>query len=181
MQNHVVVAAQSLSRVQSFATPWTAALPAFLSFPEITPTQSIESVMPSNHLIVCLPLLLLPSIFPSIRVFPKESGPCTRGPKYWSFSFSISPPNEYSGLISFRFDWYSYTYIHTIRGIKKFNMKKLKEYPKWGKYSIKSYAESLYRAYIIEESRGKIKKKLTTNLEWFIKAGISKSKKQLTN
>ena len=60
-------------------------------------------------------------------------------------------------------------------------MKKLKEYPKWGKYSLKSYAESLYRAYIIEESRGKIKKKLTTNLEWFIKAGISKSKKQLTN
>ena len=66
---------------------------------------SIESVMPSNHLILCHPLLLLPSIFPSIRVFSNESVLCIRCPKYWSFSFSISPSNEYSGLISFKFDW----------------------------------------------------------------------------
>ena len=67
--------------------------------------MSIELVMPSNHLILCHPLLLLPSIFPSIRVFSKESVLCIRWPKYWSFSFSISPSNEYSGLISFRIDW----------------------------------------------------------------------------
>ena len=67
--------------------------------------MSIESVMPSNHLIVCRPLLLLPSIFPSIRVFSNESVLCIRWPKYWSFSFSISPSNDYSGLISFRMDW----------------------------------------------------------------------------
>ena len=67
--------------------------------------MSMESVMPSNHLILCRPLLLLPSIFPSIRVFSSESALCIRWPKYWSFSFSISPSNEYSGLISFRIDW----------------------------------------------------------------------------
>ena len=68
--------------------------------------MSVESVMPSNHLIFCYPLLLLPSIFPSIRVFSNESVVCIRWPKYWSFSFSISPSNEYSGLISFRIDWF---------------------------------------------------------------------------
>ena len=99
---------QSLSRVQLFATPWTAARQPSLS---ITNSQSllklvsIESVMPSNHLILHRPLLLAPSIFPSIRVFSNESVLHIRWPKYWSFSFSISPSNEYSGLISFRRDW----------------------------------------------------------------------------
>ena len=99
---------QSLSRVRLFATPLTAACQASLS---ITTSQSlpkllsIELVMPSNHLIFCPPLLLLPSIFPSIRVFSNESVLCIRWPKYWSFSFSISPSNEYPGLISFRMDW----------------------------------------------------------------------------
>ena len=99
---------QSLSRVQLSVTPWTAALQASLS---ITNSQSslklmsMESVMPSNHLILCCPLLLLPSIFPSIRGFSNESVLHIRWPKYWSFSFSISPSNEYSGLISFRMDW----------------------------------------------------------------------------
>ena len=89
-------------------TPWTAARQASLS---ITNSRSsfklmcIESVMPSNQLIICRPLLLLPSIFPSIRVFSNESVLHMRWPKYWSFSFSISPSNEYSGLISFRIDW----------------------------------------------------------------------------
>ena len=89
-------------------TPWTATLQASLS---ITNSQSllkiisIESVMPSNHLILCHPLLLLPSVFPSFRVFSSKSVLCIRWPKYWSFSFSISPSNEYSGLISFRMDW----------------------------------------------------------------------------
>ena len=98
---------QSLSRVQLFSTPWTAAGQASLS---ITNSQSllklisIESMMPSNHLILCHPLLLLPSIFPSIRVFSNESAPHIRWPKYWSFSFNISPSNEYSRLISFRMD-----------------------------------------------------------------------------
>ena len=86
----------------------TAARQASLSFTiSQSPLKlmSIESVMPSNHLVLCCPLLLLPSIFPSIRVFSKESTLRTRWPKYWSFSFSISPSNEYSGLISFRMDW----------------------------------------------------------------------------
>ena len=97
---------QSLSHVQLFETPWTAARQTFLS---ITNSQSLlklmcmESVMPSNHLILCCPLLLLPSIFPSIRVFSNESVLCIRWPKYWSFS--VSPCNEYSGLIFFRIDW----------------------------------------------------------------------------
>ena len=88
-------------------TPSTAAHQAFLSITnsEFTQTQSIESVMPSNHFILYCPFLLLPSIFPSIRVFPSESVLCLRWLKYWSFSFSISPSNEYSGLISFRMDW----------------------------------------------------------------------------
>ena len=99
---------QSLSCVQLFATPWTAACQASLS---ITNSQSlpklmpIELMMPSNHLILCRPLLLLPSIFVSIRVLSTESVLRIRWPKYWSFTFSISPSNEYSGLISFRMDW----------------------------------------------------------------------------
>ena len=78
----------------------TPGLPVHHQLPESTQTMSVESMMPSNHLILCHPLLLLPSIFPSIRVFSNESVPCIRWPKYWSFSFSISPSNEYSGLIS---------------------------------------------------------------------------------
>ena len=99
---------QSLSRVLLFASPWTAARQASLS---ITNTQSllelmsIELVMPSNHLILCCPLLLLPSILPSIRVFSNELALRVRWLKYWSFSFSISTSSEYSGLISFRMDW----------------------------------------------------------------------------
>ena len=101
---------QWLSRVRLFVTLWTAAHQAFLS---ITNSQSllrlmsIESVMPSNHLILCPPLLLPPSILPSIRVFSNESVLHIRWPKYWSSSFNISPSNEYSGLISFRIDWIS--------------------------------------------------------------------------
>ena len=95
---------QSLSRLRLLATPWTPACQASLS---ITNSQSppIESVMPSNHLILCHPLLLLPSMFPSIRVFSNGSALCISWPKYWSFSFNISPINEHLGLISFRMDW----------------------------------------------------------------------------
>ena len=99
---------QSLSCVQLFVTPWTTARQASLSITNsqgLPKPMSIESVMPSNHLILCRPLLLLPPIPPSIRVFSNESILCIRWPKYWSFSFSISPSNEYSGLISFRMDW----------------------------------------------------------------------------
>ena len=99
---------QSLSHVQLFATPWTAAYQASLSITNswsLLYLMSIELVMLSNHLIFCRPLLL-PSIFPIIRVFSNESVFCIRRPKYWSFSFSISPSNEYSGLISFRMDWF---------------------------------------------------------------------------
>ena len=99
---------QLLSRVGLFVTPWTAAHQACLSITNswsLPKPMSIESLMPSNHLILCHPLLLLPSIFPSIRVFSNESVLCIRWPKYWSFSFSISPSNEHSGLISFRMGW----------------------------------------------------------------------------
>ena len=98
---------QSLICVQLFAIPWTAACQASLSiinFWSLLKLMSIESVMPSNHLILCRPLLLLPSIFPSIRVFSNESVLNIRWPKYWHFSFSISPCNEYLELISFRMD-----------------------------------------------------------------------------
>ena len=108
---HIFSSVQSLSCVQLFETPWTAARQASLS---ITNSQSllkhmsIKSVMPSSHLILCCPLLLLPLIPPSIRIFSNESTLHTSWPKYWSLSFSISPSNEYSGLISFRIDWFDH-------------------------------------------------------------------------
>ena len=116
---------QLLSHVQLFETPWTAACQASLS---ITNSQSlfklmsIESVMPSNHLILCHPLLLLPSIFPSIRVFSNESVLPIRWTKYWSFSFSISSSNEYSGLISFRMDWFD---LLSVQGAVQGDLKSL--------------------------------------------------------
>ena len=110
-----------LSRVRLFATPWTAASQASLSITNswsLLKLMSTESVMPSNHLILCHPLLLLPSVFPSIKVFSKESVLCIRWPKYCSFSFSISPSNEYSGLISFRMDWLDLLAVQgTLKGL----------------------------------------------------------------
>ena len=99
---------QSLSHAQLFVNPWIAACQASLSInnsQSLLKLMSIESGIPSNHLILCCPLILSPSIFPSNRVFSRESVLCNRWPKYWSFSFSIRPSNEYSGLISFRMDW----------------------------------------------------------------------------
>ena len=99
---------KSLSCVRLFATPWTAACQASLSITNsrsLPKLMSIELVMPSNHLILCHPLLLLPSVFPSIRAFANESALRIRWPKYWNFNFNISPTNEYPGLISFRMDW----------------------------------------------------------------------------
>ena len=100
---------QSLSRVRLFVTPWTIACQASLSITNsqsLPKPMSIESVMPSSHLILCRPLLVLPSVFPRIRVFSNESALRIRWPKYWNFSFSIiSPANEHPGLISFRMDW----------------------------------------------------------------------------
>ena len=110
---------QSLSRVQLFATPWTAACQASLSITNsrsLPKLMSTELVMPSNHLILCLPLLLLPSIFPSIRGFSSESVLRIRWPKYWSFSFNIRPSNEHPGLISFRMDWLD---LLTVQGTLK--------------------------------------------------------------
>ena len=105
----LVSSVPSLSHVQLFVTPWTAARQASLSntiSQSLHKLMSIELVMPSNHLIFCCPLLLPPSIFPSISVFSNESVLCIRWPKYWSFSFSISSSNEYSGLTSLRMDWW---------------------------------------------------------------------------
>ena len=107
-KTNLISSAQSLSHVQLFETPWTAACQVSLSISNsqsLLKLMSIESVMPSNHLILCHPLLFPPSIFPSIRVFSSESVFRIRWPKYWSFSFSISTSNEYSGLISFMIDW----------------------------------------------------------------------------
>ena len=110
---------QSLSHVRLFATPWTAARQVSLSITNswsLLKLTSIESVMPPNHLIFCRPLLFLPSIFPRIRVFSNESVLHMRWPKYRSFSFSISPSNEYSGLISFRMNWFD---LLAVQGILK--------------------------------------------------------------
>ena len=110
----------SLSSVQLFETPWTAARQASLSITNsqsLLKLMSIESVMPSNHLILCHPLLLPPSIFPSIRVFSNESVLRIRWPKYWNFSFSISPSSEYSGFVSFRIDWFDLLAVQgTLKG-----------------------------------------------------------------
>ena len=113
------IAVQSLSCVQLFVTPWTAARQASLSFTisqHLLKLMSIQLVMPSNHLILYHPLPLLPSIFPSIRVFSNKSIFCIRWPEYWSFSFSISPSNEYLGLISLRIDWFD---CPTVQGTLK--------------------------------------------------------------
>ena len=116
-----VVAVQLLGCVWLFVTPWTAARQSSLSFTNfqsLFKLMSIESVMPSNHLILCHPLLLLPSIFPSTGVFSNESVLCIRWPKYWSFNSSISPSNEYSGLISFRMDWLDLLAVQgTLKGL----------------------------------------------------------------
>ena len=110
---------QSLSHIPLFVNPWTAAHQASVSFTiswGLLKLTSIESVMPSNHLILCHSFLLLSSIFLSIRVFSNELALCIRWPKYWSFSFRISPSNEYSGLISFRIAWF---YLFVVQGTLK--------------------------------------------------------------
>ena len=116
---------QSLSCVQLFIIPWTAAHQVSLSITNsqsLLKLMSIKSVMPSKHLILFHPLLLLPSIFPSIEFFSKESVPCIRWPKYWSFSFSISPFNEYSGRIFFRNDWFD---LLAVQGTLKSSLKRI--------------------------------------------------------
>ena len=118
---------QSLSCVQLFATPWTAALQAPLPsiFRSLLKFMSIESVMLSNHFILCCPLLLLPSIFLSIRVFSNELALCLRWPKYWNFSFSISSSNEYSGFILFRIDWFDLLAVKgTLRSLLQYHNSK---------------------------------------------------------
>ena len=136
-----------LSRVRLFVIPWAAACQASLS---ITNSQSslrlmsIESVMPSSHLILCRPLLLLPSIFPSIRVFSNESALCMRWPKYWSFSFSICPSNEHPGLISFRMDWFDPL---SVQG----TLRSLSHHQVWKHQfssSLRSYGPSLFGAWV---------------------------------
>ena len=119
---------QLLSRVRLFATPWIAARQASLSITRfwcLLKLMSIESVIPYNYLILCRPLLLLPSIFLSIKVFLKESVLCIRWPKCWSFKFSISPSNEYSGLISFRIDWFDFLAVQgTLKSLLQYHSSK---------------------------------------------------------
>ena len=117
-----------LSAVWLFVTPWIAALQASLSFTNsqsLFKLMSIESVMPSNHIILCRPILLLPSIFPSIRVFSNESALHIRWPKYYNFNFSLSTSNEYSGLISFRIDWFDLLAVQeTLRSLLQYHSSK---------------------------------------------------------
>ena len=116
----IVVVVVVQPHVQLFSTPWTAARQASVSFTisrSLLKLMSIEFVVLSSHLILCRPLLLLPLIFPSIRVFSSESSLLIRWPKFWSFSFSISPSNDYSGLISLRIDWFDRLSVHMI-GVK---------------------------------------------------------------
>ena len=124
----VSVSAQSLSHVRLFVTPWTAGRQASLSFTNswsLLKLMSINYVMPSNHLIFCHPLVLLPSIFLSIRVFSNDSVLCIRWPKYWSFSFSISPSNEYSRLSSFRIDWFDLLAVQgTLKSLLQYHSSK---------------------------------------------------------
>ena len=116
--NYVCLVGKScltLCNPMDYSTP---SFPVYHQLPELLKLMSIESVMPSNHLILCHPLLLLPSIFPSIRVFSNELALRIRWPKYWSFSFSISPSNEYSGSISFRGDWFDLLAVQrTLKGL----------------------------------------------------------------
>ena len=122
-----VIVVQLLRRVQLFVTPWTAACQASLSFTiswGLLKLMSTESVMPSNHHILCRPLLVLPSIFPSIRIFSNVLACPMRWPQYWSFSFSISLSHEYSGLISFRIDWLDLLAVQvTLKSLQHHNLK----------------------------------------------------------
>ena len=130
LQAGIKIVVQSLSHVWHFATSWAAARQASLSFTisqSLLKLMSIESVLPSNHHILCYPLLLLPSIFLGIKVFSNESALHIGWPKYWSFSFSISPSNEYSGLISFRIDWFD---LLAVQG----TLKSLLQHPTISKY-----------------------------------------------
>ena len=123
-QKGQLVVVRSLSRVQLFVIPWTAAHQASLSFTiyqSLLKLMSIESVMPSNHLILCHPPLFLPSIFPSIRVFSSESALCIRRPKYWSLSFSISPSRDYLRLISFRIEWLDLAVQGTLESLLQYH------------------------------------------------------------
>ena len=125
-------AVQLPSHVRFFVTPWIAAHQASLSFTisqSLLKLMSVELVMPSNHLILCHPLLLLPSIFSSIRVFFSESALCIRWPKYWSFNFSISPPNEYTRLISFGIDWFDFIAENLAENPMKNMKRQLTSYP----------------------------------------------------
>ena len=129
-----VTSIQSFSHVRLFVTPWIAARQASLSITNsqsLLKLMSVESVIPSSHLILCHPLLLPPSIFPSIRVFSIESVLHIRWPKYWSFSLSTSPSNEYSGLISFRVDWFDYLAVQgTLKSLLKHHSSKASVLPR---------------------------------------------------
>ena len=134
-----VHAVQSLSRVRHFATPWITARQASLSMTNSRSSlrlTSIESMMPSSHLILCNPLLLLPPIPPSIRVFSNESTLRMRWPEYWSFSFSISPSNEHPGLISFRMDWLDLLAVQTLKSLLQHHSSKASILPHSAFYTI---------------------------------------------
>ena len=128
---------QSLSCIRLFVIPWTAACQAFLfiiNSQSLLKLMSIESLIPSNHLTLCHPLLLLPSVFPSVRVFSNESVLHIRWPKCWNFSFSISPINEYSGLISFKIDWFDILAVQeTLKSLLQHHSPSAYKAPSWAR------------------------------------------------
>ena len=165
----MLLSSSSLSCVQRFATPWAAARQVSLPFTifwSLLKSMSIESVMPSNHLILCRPLLLLPPIFPSIRVFSNESALCIRWTKYWRFRFSISPSNEYSGLISFRMDWVDILFVQgTLKSLLQHHWRS--STPVWPWHSHPQPSSSLPLFFLIfPESELGSSDSLTRTLPW---------------
>ena len=178
---------QLLSCAWLFVTPWTAARQDSLSITNSwSPSKpmSIESVMPSSHLILCHPLLLLPSISPSIRVFSNESVLCIKWPNYWSFSFSISPSNEYSGLISFKIDWFDLLAVQEI-------LKNLLQHHSWKASILRRSAFFIVglshpymttgktKALTIQAFVGKVMSLLFKTLSTFVIAFLPRSKRLL--
>ena len=170
-----------LSPVQLFATPWTVAHQASLSFTifqSLLRLMSIELVMPSSHLILCHPLLLLPSVFPSIRVFSSESALCIRWPKYWNFCFSSSPSNEYSGLISFRMDWLDLLAVQgTLKSLLQHHSAKASMLQHSASFMVFLYGKT--RALTLWTFVGKVMSLLFNTLSRFVTALLPKSKSLL--
>ena len=176
----VYAVVQSLSRVQLFATPWTVACQPLLSFTSLWSLLRflfIELVMLSNRFILCHPLLFLPSIFPSIRVFPNKSVLCIRWPKYWSFSFSISPSKKYSRLITFKIDWFGLLAVQgTLKNLLQYHISKASVLQPLDQFSHPYMTTGKTIDLIIWTFVGKVMSLLSNTLSRFVRAFLPRSK-----